>query len=111
MLLQSMGDSQKPAAKIDSSTAETKACPVGREDLGRFTWALLHTTAAWFPEKPDDADKTAARQLVDSLARLYPWLCFDLSLFDTLLSEHRSVGMNWNPLFDEHVSIVLSHRV
>jgi len=72
MLLQSMGDSQKPAAKIDSSTAETKACPVGREDLGRFTWALLHTTAAWFPEKPDDAEKTAARQLVDSLARLYP---------------------------------------
>jgi|MDSY01.2.fsa_nt_gb FAD-linked sulfhydryl oxidase len=48
------------------------SCPPGREQLGSATWSLLHTTAAWFPDAPKESEKRAARQLIESLAVLYP---------------------------------------
>ena len=48
------------------------ACPPDREELGRATWTLLHTTAAYYPESPNEAEKAAARGLIAALAVLYP---------------------------------------
>ncbi|KAJ1459666.1 ERV/ALR sulfhydryl oxidase domain-containing protein [Pelagophyceae sp. CCMP2097] len=47
-------------------------CPLFREELGRSTWGLLHTTAAYYPDEPTPADKTAAAGLISGLAALYP---------------------------------------
>ena len=47
-------------------------CPVDREELGRHTWALLHTMASYFPESPSDADREHARGFIRGLAHLYP---------------------------------------
>lgn len=33
---------------------------------------LLHTTAAYYPEKPSEKEKQAARDLVNGIALLYP---------------------------------------
>jgi FAD-linked sulfhydryl oxidase len=49
-----------------------RACPVDRDELGRATWALLHTTAAYFPEAPGAADRAGAADLVRGLAASYP---------------------------------------
>lgn len=47
-------------------------CPVDRDELGRSTWNLLHTTAAYYPEEPTNADKMYARHLISGLAAHYP---------------------------------------
>jgi hypothetical protein len=43
-----------------------------KEDLGRATWTFLHTLAAQFPEHPTRQQQRDARQLIDSLTRIYP---------------------------------------
>eukprot|EP00588_Corethron_pennatum_P014585 CAMPEP_0194265410 /NCGR_PEP_ID=MMETSP0169-20130528/660_1 /TAXON_ID=218684 /ORGANISM="Corethron pennatum, Strain L29A3" /LENGTH=166 /DNA_ID=CAMNT_0039005867 /DNA_START=113 /DNA_END=613 /DNA_ORIENTATION=+ len=47
-------------------------CPPTKDAIGISTWTLLHTTAAYYPEKPAAADRAAAENLVASLTRLYP---------------------------------------
>eukprot|EP00617_Octactis_speculum_P017327 CAMPEP_0185771650 /NCGR_PEP_ID=MMETSP1174-20130828/64434_1 /TAXON_ID=35687 /ORGANISM="Dictyocha speculum, Strain CCMP1381" /LENGTH=195 /DNA_ID=CAMNT_0028457561 /DNA_START=19 /DNA_END=603 /DNA_ORIENTATION=- len=59
-------------ASKKEATSDFTSCPVDREELGRGTWDLLHTVAAWFPDTPSSFEKEAARSLVSSLALLYP---------------------------------------
>lgn len=47
-------------------------CPVDKDELGRGTWALLHTMAAYFPERPTSQQKVYAELLYRGLAALYP---------------------------------------
>ena len=47
-------------------------CPVDREELGRSTWTLLHTTAAHYPESPSAAHRVQARRFFDALGDVYP---------------------------------------
>jgi mitochondrial FAD-linked sulfhydryl oxidase len=56
----------------DASTSAKKACPVDREELGLGTWALLHTMAAHYPDKPDALYRVQARRFFDALGLLYP---------------------------------------
>ncbi|ETV72801.1 hypothetical protein H257_12164 [Aphanomyces astaci] len=67
---------KKKVKKETNAAANTSAapveCPLDREELGRATWGLLHTMAAYFPEKPSDAMKAHATSFVHALADLYP---------------------------------------
>ncbi|RHY17629.1 hypothetical protein DYB25_000824 [Aphanomyces astaci] len=67
---------KKKVKKETNAAANTSAapveCPLDREELGRATWGLLHTMAAYFPEKPSDAMKAHATSFVQALADLYP---------------------------------------
>jgi FAD-linked sulfhydryl oxidase len=47
-------------------------CPADREELGRRTWTLLHTIAAYYPELPSESERTHALRLIEALAVLYP---------------------------------------
>lgn len=47
-------------------------CPADREELGRQSWTLLHTMAAYYPKKPSPSRKKMAEQFVTSLSHLYP---------------------------------------
>jgi len=47
-------------------------CPVYREELGRSTWTLLHTTAAYTSEKPAKAEQEHLRQFLGNLSTFYP---------------------------------------
>ena len=49
-----------------------KDCPADRETLGAATWTLLHSLAAYYPEKPNRAEQDAARGVIDALRLLYP---------------------------------------
>ena len=47
-------------------------CPLDKEELGRSTWDLIHTIAAYYPDSPSDADKENARNFISSVSYLYP---------------------------------------
>ena len=49
-----------------------KACPVARDALGYYSWNLLHTMAAYYPEKPSDSQKGMMKQFITSFAEFYP---------------------------------------
>lgn len=59
------------AAKADTNTRPVD-CPPDVEDLGRATWAFLHTTAAYYPENPTPTHRVSMLRLLKSLPSLYP---------------------------------------
>lgn len=64
------------ATTVAAATADTHIrppnCPPDVEDLGRATWAFLHTTAAYYPENPTATQRTSMLSLLKSLPSLYP---------------------------------------
>jgi len=59
---------------IDLAVADHAAgvCPPDRSELGSSSWTLLHSVAAYFPEKPTEQQQNDARQLMEIFGRLYP---------------------------------------
>ncbi|KAI8391043.1 ERV/ALR sulfhydryl oxidase domain-containing protein [Radiomyces spectabilis] len=51
-------------------------CPPDVETLGNATWTLLHTMAAYYPEKPEPKEKQSMKSFMSSFAEHYPcWFC------------------------------------
>lgn len=55
-------------------------CPPDVEQLGRATWTFLHTTAAYYPDKPTPKQRANMLSLLHALPILYPctWCAQDL---------------------------------
>lgn len=47
-------------------------CPPDVEQLGRATWAFLHTTAAYYPERANPSQARHMHSLLSALPTLYP---------------------------------------
>ena len=47
-------------------------CPPDVEQLGRATWTFLHTTAAYYPERPTPSQRVQMLSLLRALPVLYP---------------------------------------
>jgi FAD-linked sulfhydryl oxidase len=47
-------------------------CPPDVEQLGRATWTFLHTTAAYYPERPTPLQRAHMLGLLHALPELYP---------------------------------------
>ena len=62
-------------------------CPPDVEQLGRATWTFLHTTAAYYPEKPTPTQRANMLMLLRSLPVLYPctWCADD---FGNDINQH-----------------------
>jgi len=54
------------------SDAPPPNCPPDVEQLGQATWTFLHTTAAYYPEKPTPTQRANMLMLLRSLPVLYP---------------------------------------
>ncbi len=51
-------------------------CPADVEQLGRSTWTFLHTTAAYYPDRPTPTQRANMLCLIRALPVLYPcWHC------------------------------------
>ncbi len=47
-------------------------CPLRRQDLGNYSWSILHTFAAYYPENPTSDDKESILGLLKGFRNLYP---------------------------------------
>ena len=62
-----------PTTAVDGAPAAAAApCPPDRDELGRHSWTLLHTLAAYFPNAPSAAQSDAARSFIRTIGDLYP---------------------------------------
>jgi FAD-linked sulfhydryl oxidase len=62
--------------QVGSDEWKQKNCPADVETLGRHTWTLLHTMAAYYPEKPAPTQKESMKTFFESFAQHYPcWFC------------------------------------
>lgn len=51
-------------------------CPADVETLGNATWTLLHTMAAYYPDRPAPSQMDSMRTFINSFADNYPcWFC------------------------------------
>ncbi|KAJ7625617.1 ERV/ALR sulfhydryl oxidase domain-containing protein [Roridomyces roridus] len=57
------------AASTNTASAQ---CPPDKEQLGRATWSFLHTTAAYYPERPTPSQRANMLALIHALPVLYP---------------------------------------
>ena len=47
-------------------------CPISRDALGYYTWNFLHTMAIYYPDKPNDEEKTMMSQFITAFSHFYP---------------------------------------
>ncbi|GLB41878.1 putative glycosyl hydrolase 47 family protein [Lyophyllum shimeji] len=68
------GTAQSPAQAASAARADEPPpnCPPDVEQLGRATWTFLHTTAAYYPEKPTSTQRANMLMLLRALPVLYP---------------------------------------
>eukprot|EP01147_Barroeca_monosierra_P010723 gene10723-2813_t len=65
-------------------------CPLNRRELGRASWAFLHTLAAYFPETPSTAEQENMKQFIELYIQLYPCgYCGDTSWQDMMRNPPR----------------------
>jgi len=55
--------------EISSSKIE---CPPSKDSLGKSSWTLLHSMAAWYPENPTQEEQLKMKHFMDALSIFYP---------------------------------------
>ena len=51
---------------------ESRECPPDGLELGRCSWLLLHTIAAYYPDKPSAEQQSDMKQFVHYFSKVYP---------------------------------------
>lgn len=73
---ESEGSSQKSEVSliVDQAVLDQKSgiCPPDRAELGSSSWSLLHSLAAYYPDKPSHSQQEDAKQFITLFSRLYP---------------------------------------
>lgn len=56
-------------------------CPPNSPELGKSSWNLLHSMAAWYPDSPSTEDQTLMVNFFSGIARFYPctWCAADFT--------------------------------
>ena len=59
--------------KLNSGSVQSgKDCPLDKNELGRVSWSLLHSIAAYYPDNPSDLQQNDMRNFMNIFSRIYP---------------------------------------
>jgi FAD-linked sulfhydryl oxidase len=47
-------------------------CPLEKKELGKYSWSLLHTFAAYYPLQPTEEDQRAMQGFLEGFKLLFP---------------------------------------
>lgn len=81
--ISSVAASSPSSTKTKAATASDKVvCPPTKDAIGASTWTLLHSMAAWYPDRPSSQDKKLISGFIDGLAKFYPctWCAEDFQI-------------------------------
>ncbi|CAG7836048.1 unnamed protein product [Allacma fusca] len=53
-------------------SVDSSKCPLDKDELGHNTWSLLHTMAAYFPEKPSPMQQKEMSAFMKLFSKYYP---------------------------------------
>ena len=55
-----------------SSSLSSSSCPPRSAELGRSSWTLLHSMAAWYPDEPTGQQRQRMANFMEALGDFYP---------------------------------------
>jgi len=55
-----------------SNSLKTVTCPPSKDFIGKSTWTLLHSMAAWYPENPTKKEQQNMTTLIKAISHFYP---------------------------------------
>ena len=64
--------SKPPTPSNDSMAARAGGCPLDREELGRNSWAVLHSFAGYFPERPSVDQQREMEHFINLFGKYFP---------------------------------------
>ncbi|KAI1278768.1 FAD-linked sulfhydryl oxidase ALR [Halotydeus destructor] len=62
----------KDVSKVNVNDESPKDCPLDRNQLGRNSWSVLHTIAAYYPAKPTLDQQNDMKSFFSIFSRIYP---------------------------------------
>ena len=97
-------------ATAESAQDGDKECPLDKDELGRNTWSMLHTMAAYYEETPSKKQQHEMKQFIRLFANFYPCEPCAVDLRERYVHRWMSECKLTSSNFLNHVAIAASKQ-